>query len=66
MTIQAVSGKKKFRISPKCSSVVQIQERHGARWEDYRTVATWTEASKLVLKLAMAADETQEMEVVGE
>jgi len=65
MTIQAVSGKRKFRVSPEDHTIVEIQRGHGARWEEYAKVDSWLEASKLVFALASKPhDETQELEAV--
>jgi hypothetical protein len=75
MTIQAVSGKRKFRVNPDDHLVVQIQEKHGSQWRDYRKTASWHEASKLVFELAMSPeatvpkkrdDETDELPAVNE
>ena len=59
--IQSVSGRKKYRVSPTNPCQVQIQTQHGARWVDYRRTNSWTESSKLVLKLGMSMDDTQEL-----
>jgi hypothetical protein len=67
MTIQAVSGKKKFRVSPDDHCQVQIQRGHGARWEEYAKAESWLAASKLVFALASKREEeTQELPVVSE
>ena len=69
MTIESVArtGRRKFRVNPEDHLIVQIQEKHGAQWQDYRRVETWLEASKLVFALASRREEeTQELPVVSE
>ena len=65
MTIQAISGKRKFRVSPEDHTVVEIQRGHGTHWVEFRRVESWLEASKLVFALASKREEeTQELDAV--
>lgn len=52
MTIEAVSGHKKFRQDPENSCMVQVQDKHGGRWTDYAPRDTPKEAKELAWKLA--------------
>jgi hypothetical protein len=67
LTIESIAGRRKYRVNPDDHCQVQIQEKHGAQWQDYRRVDSWLEASKLVFALASKPhDETQELDAVQE
>jgi hypothetical protein len=52
MTIESVSGFKRYRVSPTNPFVVQIQPKHGARWQLYKACQSAAEAVQVVLDMA--------------
>ena len=67
MSIESIAGATKYRVSPTDPHMVQMQERHGARWVDTIRTLSLREANAIVLKLARRGqDETQEIETVKE
>jgi len=66
MSIESISGKRKYRQSPRNPRMVQVQHGHGRTWVDFAPRDTPAEARALVLALAMAKDETQELQAVLE
>ena len=52
MTIESISGHRKYRVNPYNTRIIDVQHRHGARWQVYATKQTEQEAMELILLLA--------------
>ena len=51
MTIESISGVKRYRVCPQNPMLVQVQEKHKAKWQVYRACQSAAEATQLVLSL---------------
>jgi hypothetical protein len=52
VTIEAVSGIRKYRQNPWNPRIVDVQVKHGAKWTTYAIRDTAKEARELLLQLA--------------
>lgn len=52
MTIESISGVKKYRQNPWNPRIVDVQVKHGARWTTYAVRDSAKEARELLLQLA--------------
>jgi len=50
--IESISGAKRYRVSPTNPCVVQVQERHRAKWTLFYACSSADAASKLVMDMA--------------
>lgn len=49
--IESISGAKRYRVSPTNPCVVQVQEKHRAKWQHYHSCQSAAEATQLVMEL---------------
>lgn len=49
--IESISGAKRYRVSPSNPLVVQVQEKHKAKWQLFKACQSAAEATQLVMEL---------------